>query len=139
MAEVQGNLINLEVDLAGGTTFTKIVCQTGGTISGSRPVNRTQTNCGSKVSIGSPEYTITTDFVLESAPTGTDISYPELLAAFLAGTLIKAQVEYDATGSIFHHQGDGYITNLELNWATEEACNCSITIDITGTMDVTPA
>lgn len=139
MAEIQGNLVNIEVDFTGvGDAFNDIICQTSGTVSMSRPINRTQTNCGSKVSIGVAEWTVSGDFVLDNAPGAGQKSFEDVLAAANNGTLVKVRVQHDGTGSDFYFMGDAYITGVELNWATEETVSFSATWEITGTVDTTP-
>lgn len=140
MAEIQGRLVDIYVDLAGGSTYDKIVCQTSGTVSINTPVNRTQTNCGSKVSAGVPEITISGDFVMETAPGASETSYEEILAVAVAGTAVSVKVENPSgSGTDFYHQGTAIISNLEMNWATEENVSFSCTFEVTGTLDVTPA
>jgi hypothetical protein len=138
MAEIQGRLVNLEIDLAGGTTFTKVICQTSGSVTSSAPVTKTQTNCGTKVSVGTAEITISGDFVADTAPGGSEITYEQVMPVHIAGTLVKVRVQSDVTGADFYFVGDGYITKCDLNWATEEACSFSLDIDVTGTPDLVP-
>lgn len=138
MAEIQGRLVNMEIDLAGTTTFKKVICQTSGSITSSAPVTKTQTNCGTKVSVGTAEAVISGDFVADTAPSGTEITYEEILPVHLAGTLVKVRVQSDVSGTYFYFVADGYITKCDLNWATEEACSFSLDVDITGTIDTTP-
>lgn len=138
MAEIQGSTVNIEVDLAGGTTYETVVCQTSGSVSSTRPITTTQTNCGSRISVGVPETTISGDFVLETAPGVGETTFGDILTVFHAGTAVSVRVS-DPTGpgTSFYIQGTAYITDLELTWATEETVSFSATWTISGTVDTT--
>ena len=140
MAEIQGRTVDIYTDLTGGSTYDKVVCCTSGTVDINTPINRTQTNCGSKVSAGVPEITISGEFVVESAPGASETSFEEILAVAVAGTAVSVKVEDPAgTGTNFYIQGTAIISNVSLNWATEETANFSATWEITGTVDTVPA
>lgn len=134
MAEIPGQNVNIYIDLTGvGTTFDQVVCLTEGSLSINTPINRTQTNCGSKVAAGVPEVSISGTFVAETAPTGSQTSLQEILGEAIAPGLIKVRAEYDTDNTKFFIQGDAYVTGFEVNWVTDGNLEFSATFEINGT------
>jgi hypothetical protein len=83
------------------------------------------------------------DAVCEVAPTITQVSYEDLLAAMVNKTLIAVRVQNpvvsgSSAGATYYHQFLGYITSLTWNQATTEFINFSGTVTSTGIVDVTP-
>ena len=134
MAEISGQKVNIYIDLTGvGTTFDQVVCLTEGSVSINTPINRTQTNCGSKVAAGVPEVSISGTFVAETSPTGTQTSLQEVLGNAIAPALIKVRARYDDDTTDFFIQGDAYVTGFEVNWVTDGNLEFSATFEINGT------
>lgn len=134
MAEIPGQNVNIYIDLTGvGTTFDQVVCLTEGSLSINTPINRTQTNCGSKVAAGVPEVSISGTFVAETAPTSSQSSLQEILGEAIAPGLIKVRAEYDTDNTKFFIQGDAYVTGFEVNWVTDGNLEFSATFEINGT------
>jgi hypothetical protein len=83
------------------------------------------------------------DAICEVSPSGTQISYEDLLAAMVGKTLISVRVQNpvvsgSSAGAAYYHQFLGYVTSLTLNQSTAEFINFSGSVTSTGTVDVTP-
>jgi hypothetical protein len=94
-------------------------------------------------SVADATMSIDFDAVCEVAPTISQVSYEDLLAAMVGKTLVAVRVQNpvvsgSSAGATYYHQFLGYITSLTLNQSTTEYINFSGTVTSTGIVDVTP-
>lgn len=143
MGQVLGSLQNIEIDVAGGSSYKNLVCLRTGSVNTTMDATTEQTNCGVLTSPSEPQMTVDFDAICESAPTVAQVSYEDLLAAMVNKTIVTVRVQNptisgSSVGTVYYHQFSGYITDLTLNQSTTEFINFSGTIQSSGTLDVTP-
>jgi hypothetical protein len=141
--QILGSLQNVEIDVAGGTSYKNLVCLRTSSVNTTVDSTTEQTNCGPLTSVADATMSIDFDAVCEVAPTISQISYEDLLAAMVGKTLVAVRVQNpvvsgSSAGATYYHQFLGYITSLTLNQSTTEYINFSGTVTSTGLVDVTP-
>jgi hypothetical protein len=143
MAQVLGSLQNIEIDVAGGSSFKNLVCLRTSSVNTTMDATTEQTNCGVLTSPSEPQMSLDFDAICETSPSIAQVSYDDLLTAMVAKTLVSVRVQNPAVGgslvgAAYFHQFLGYITDLTFNQSTTEFINFSGTIQSTGLLDVTP-
>jgi hypothetical protein len=141
--QILGSLQNVEIDVAGGSSYKNLVCLRTSSVNTTVDSTTEQTNCGPLTSVADATMSIDFDAVCEVAPTISQISYEDLLAAMVGKTLIAVRVQSpvvsgSSAGATYYHQFLGFITSLTLNQSTTEYINFSGTVTSTGIVDVTP-
>jgi hypothetical protein len=141
--QILGSLQNVEIDVAGGSTYKNLVCLRTSSVNTTVDSTTEQTNCGPMTSVADATMSVDFDAICEVAPTITQVSYEDLLAAMVNKTLISVRVQNpvvsgSSAGATYYHQFLGFITSLTWNQATTEFINFSGTVTSTGTVDVTP-
>ena len=142
MPQVLGSLQNIEIDVAGGSSYKNLVCLRTGSVNTTMDATVEQTNCGVLTSPSEPQMTVDFDAICEAAPTIAQVSYEDLLAAMVNKTIVTVRVQNptitgSSVGTVYYHQFSGYITDLTLNQSTTEFVNFSGTIQSSGILDVT--
>ena len=142
MGQVQGSLQNIEIDVAGGSSYKDLVCLRTSSVNSTVDSTTDQTNCGVLTAVGFPQMSLDFDAICEVSPSVSQVSYSSLLTAFANKTLVTVRVQNptvtgSSAGAAYYHQFAGYITALTLNQSTTEFINFSGTIASTGTIDVT--
>ena len=141
MPQILGSLQNIEIDVAGGTSYKNLVCLRTGSVNTTMDATVEQTNCGVLTSPSEPQMTVDFDAICEAAPTIAQVSYEDLLGAMVNKTIVAVRVQNptitgSSVGTVYYHQFSGYITDLTLNQSTTEFVNFSGTIQSSGTLDV---
>jgi hypothetical protein len=142
MPQVLGSLQNIEIDVAGGSSYKNLVCLRTSSVNTTMDATVEQTNCGVLTSPSEPQMTVDFDAICEAAPTIAQVSYEDLLAAMVNKTIVTVRVQNptitgSSVGTVYYHQFSGYITDLTLNQSTTEFVNFSGTIQSSGVLDVT--
>jgi hypothetical protein len=142
MPQILGSLQNIEIDVAGGTSYKNLVCLRTGSVNTTMDATTEQTNCGVLTSPSEPQMTVDFDAICEAAPTIAQVSYEDLLGAMVNKTIVNVRVQNptitgSSVGTVYYHQFSGYITDLTLNQSTTEFVNFSGTIQSSGVLDVT--
>lgn len=142
MGQVQGSLQNIEIDVAGGSSYKNLVCLRTSSVNSTVDSTTDDTNCGVLTAVGSPQMSLDFDAICEVSPTVSQVSYTSLLSAFANKTLVSVRVQNptvtgSSSGAAYYHQFYGYITSLTLNQSSTEFINFSGTIASTGVIDVT--
>jgi len=143
MGQILGSLQNVEIDVAGGSSYKNLVCLRTSSVNTTVDSTSEQTNCGPLTSVADATMGVDFDAICEVSPSGTQISYEDLLAAMVGKTLISVRVQNpvvsgSSAGAAYYHQFLGYVTSLTLNQSTAEFINFSGSVTSTGTVDVTP-
>jgi len=143
MGQILGSLQNIEIDVAGGSSYKNLVCLRTSSVNTTVDSTTEQTNCGALTSVAEPTMSVDFDAICEVAPTVAQISYEDVLTAMVNKTLVAVRVQNpvvsgSSAGATYYHQFLGYITSLTLNQSTTEFINFSGTVTSTGTLDVTP-
>lgn len=142
MGQIQGSLQNIEIDVAGGSSYKNLVCLRTSSVNTTVDSTTEQTNCGALTSIGEPSMTIDFDAICEVTPTISQVSYEDLLAAMVNKTQVTVRVQNPtvtgaSTGAAYYHQFAGFITSLTLNQSTTEFINFSGSVASNGALDIT--
>lgn len=141
MGQILGSLQNVEIDVAGGSSYLNLVCLRTSSVNTTMDATTEQTNCGVLTSPSEPQMTVDFDAICETAPTVAQVSYEALLAAMVNKTQVTVRVQNPtvsgaSVGTVYYHQFAGYITDLTMNQSTTEFINFSGTIQSSGTLDV---
>lgn len=141
MAQVLGSLQNIEIDVAGGTSYKNLVCLRTSSVNTTMDATTEQTNCGVLTSPSEPQMSLDFDAICETSPSIAQVSYEDLLSAMVNKTLVAVRVQNpvvsgSSAGAAYYHAFSGYITDLTLNQSTTEFINFSGTIQSTGALDV---
>lgn len=143
MGQILGSLQNIEIDVAGGSSYKNLVCLRTASVNTTVDSTTEQTNCGPLTSVADATMGVDFDAVCEVSPSVSQISYEDLLAAMVGKTLVNVRVQNpvvsgSSVGAAYYHQFLGYVTSLTLNQSTTEFINFSGTVTSTGIVDVTP-
>ena len=143
MGQILGSLQNVEIDVAGGSSYKNLVCLRTSSVNTTVDSTTEQTNCGPLTSVADATMGVDFDAVCEVSPSVSQISYEDLLAAMVAKTAVAVRVQNpvvsgSSVGAAYYHQFLGYVTSLTLNQSTTEFINFSGTVTSTGIVDVTP-
>lgn len=143
MGQILGSLQNVEIDVAGGSSFKNLVCLRTSSVNTTVDSTTEQTNCGPLTSVADATMGVDFDAVCEVSPSVSQISYEDLLSAMVGKTLVNVRVQNpvvsgSSVGAAYYHQFLGYVTSLTLNQSTTEFINFSGTVTSTGIVDVTP-
>jgi len=139
MASINGKdvVVQLSTD---GTTYKSLVCEISNSLPISRETNSVTTKCDNGTttrSLGAYSWEVSGEAVAETAPSGTQISYEEMLGYIVGGNLLYVKVENPAaSGSNFYHQGQAYLTSLELSNEVNGVSQFSFTLSGTGALDI---
>jgi hypothetical protein len=141
MAQVLGSLQNIEIDVAGGSSYKNLVCLRTSSVNTTMDATTEQTNCGVLTSPSEPQMSLDFDAICETSPSVSQVSYEDLLSAMVNKTLVAVRVQNpvvsgSSAGAAYYHAFSGYITDLTLNQSTTEFINFSGTIQSTGALDV---
>jgi hypothetical protein len=141
MAQVLGSLQNIEIDVAGGTSYKNLVCLRTSSVNTTMDSTVEQTNCGVLTSPSEPQMSLDFDAICETSPSISQVSYEDLLSALVNKTVVAVRVQNpvvsgSSAGAAYYHAFSGYITDLTLNQSTTEFINFSGTIQSTGALDV---
>lgn len=141
MAQILGSLQNIEIDVAGGSSYKNLVCLRTSSVNTTMDATTEQTNCGVLTSPSEPQMSTDFDAICETAPSVAQVSYEDLLSAMVNKTLVAVRVQNpvvsgSSAGAAYYHAFSGYITDLTLNQSSTEFINFSGTIQSSGALDV---
>lgn len=144
MGQILGSLQDVEIDVAGGTSYKSLVCLRTSSVNTTMDATTEQTNCGAFTSPSAPQMSVDFDAICETAPSVSQVSYEDLLSAMVNKTLIAVRVQNpvvtgSSAGATYYHAFSGYITDLTMNQSTTEFINFSGTIQSNGALDIDPA
>lgn len=142
MGQIQGSLQNIEIDVAGGSSYKNLVCLASSSVNTNADTSTDNTNCGILTSIGESSMTVDFDAVCEVSPTVAQVSYKDLLSAMVNKILVAVRVQSpvvagSSIGVAYYHQFSAYINSLTLTQANAELIKFSGSFTSTGTLDIT--
>lgn len=142
MGQILGSLQDVEIDVAGGSSYKSLVCLRTSSVNTTMDATTEQTNCGAFTSPSAPQMSVDFDAICETAPSISQVSYEDLLSAMVNKTQISVRVQNptvsgSSVGTVYYHQFMGYITDLTMNQSTTEFINFSGTIQSNGALDIT--
>jgi len=134
MGQILGSTQNVAISTDGGTSYKTLVCLRTSSVNTTVNITTESTNCGSLSAPGLPSMSLDFDAICETAPSGTQITYSDMLDYCVNRTMILAKFE-DA-GSNYLHEFDGYVSAMTINQATDEFINFSGTIVSNGGLTI---
>jgi hypothetical protein len=142
MGQIQGSLQNIEIDVAGGSSYKNLVCLASSSVNTSADTSSDNTNCGILTSVSDSSMTVDFDAVCEVAPSVAQVSYGSLLTAMVNKTLVTVRVQNpvvtgSSVGAAYYHQFSAFINSLTLTQANAEFIKFSGSFTSTGTLDIT--
>jgi hypothetical protein len=105
---------------------------------GSANITTTVTKCSTLQSVSAPTYNFSFDAVAESAPSGSQVSYEQMLSWFNGNTLLDIKRENPSGGANFYFQSTCYVSALSDAAPAEGYFSFSGTLAVTGTVDIIP-
>lgn len=137
---IQSNLVPVAISTDSGVTYKDVTCKKAWNFNGSTATNVEGTDCGPLVGLGSNNWTIDMEMVLNTTPDGaTQISAKEMLDIWAAQTLAQIKVLYPSLGGTnFFIQGSGYLTSFVLQNTVGNLMTYTATFTGQGSPDVTP-
>ena len=70
MGQIQGSLQNVEIDVAGGSSYKSLVCLRTSSVNTTMDSTSEQTNCGVLTSVSEPQMSVDFDAICEVAQIG---------------------------------------------------------------------
>ena len=142
MGQIQGSLQNIEIDVAGGSSFKNLVCLASSSVNTNADTSTDNTNCGILTAVGDSSMTVDFDAVCEVSPTVAQVSYNSLLSAMVSKTLVAVRVQSplvpgSSAGAAYYHSFNAYINSLTLTQANTELIKFSGSFTSTGVLDIT--
>lgn len=140
MANIQGKDVVVQVSTDGGATFKTMICEISNSVSLTRNTNSVATKCDSgtnSIALGSYSWEISGEAVADDAPSGTQVTYPDILTLFVNGTAFYAQVkDPSSSASEYFHKGQVYCTALELSNQVDGVSQFTFTFTGNGAIDI---
>lgn len=134
---ISGKLMFLYYRDAPGSAASQLVCLQDANYNGSRNLISDETNCGVLKDTGQASHQFTGTAVVDTVPDAGEASYLDLQTLFLNDT--QKYWELSDENDVIFHGGYGKITQLgNQNSAAGGASKFTLTVEVTGTLDVTP-
>lgn len=141
MQTIQSSDAPIQLRAKGTTPWKTLVCTENYNVPVNTTTTTTDTFCGRAVGLGVREFTPTVSAVCEAQPTTDQVTYEDLLAWQMAGTVVEFRVEYPGSGSIgsnIYLSGECYVTATELQGAVNDVLKFTSTLTGQGVLDTTP-
>lgn len=144
MAQITSSNQPVELDVNGGTSFKTLVCTNTASWETTNEVTEEETDCGVLTSVGEMRLTVTASGVCETAPSVSQVSYGDLLAAQKAKRTITVRIQNptvtgSSIGTVYYVVSSAKITSLS---AAKPSPSGYISFDVTiqsdGDIDITP-
>lgn len=136
---VQGSTVPFSISTDSGSTYRTLVCNKAWGFTGDTTVNEDESDCGRHVGIGTAKASFSIEGLYNTTPTSTEISGEELLSLWANKTSFAIKVQYPTSGTPggdLYIQGSAYLTNYQVNKATNSLISFTGTILIDGNVDI---
>lgn len=143
MAKIRGQLVLLQISTDSGTTWKDLICAISNDMNMTR---ETTTSPFTKCDVATAAREITPlgytwempfDALVDTAPSGTQLTYADMLTLFVNGTTVSVRQQYDATGNEFYMTGSAILTSLTATAPADGFVGFSGTFSGTGAVDIT--
>lgn len=137
---VQGSSVPFAISTDSGSTYRTLVCNKAWGFTGDTTVNEDESDCGRHVGLGSVKSSFSIEGLYNTTPTSSEISGEELLSLWANKTQFAIKVQYPTSGSPggdLYIQGNAYLTNYQVNKATNSLISFTGTILVDGNIDIT--
>ena len=132
LTSILASTVPIELSFDSGVSWKTLVCIENYDHNSEGDITETETFCGKVIGMSEPSVSLDFSAVCNTTPGGTEVSYKDLQTVHYARTQIMYRITSGTTGSHFHHQGECYITALNMG-----AASASSTIAFTGTLTTT--
>ena len=83
MGPINGKDVSLKLRESGTTgSYLNLVCETSNIMDASANVTTTVTKCSTLQAVAAPVYNFSVDAIVETAPSGSEVSYEQVLSWF---------------------------------------------------------
>jgi hypothetical protein len=134
---IQSNQVPLQLS-TDDMLYKSVVCKRAWNFNGTTPVNPEETDCGVHKGLGSPDWTMDFEGVLNTTPnTGTEMSASDVINLWLNQTLtyIKTQTGNGVAPNMYI-QGSGYITDFAIQNSVGNLIAFTFTFNGVGNPDI---
>lgn len=144
LTPIQGKAFLLKLSPDAFTSTYTVVCLTSQSMNRERPVNNTDTQCGTVSGRGNPTRSIDATLVVNTTPAALaagvgEASYKLLEQWFEGDTALTFKRESPVgSGTDIYQTGTCYITKLNDTAQVGEKMVCDVTLTIDGVLDLTP-
>lgn len=136
---LNGNDIPLKISTDAGVTYKSVVCATTAGVQMSRDITEVETKCGKLTTVGNVAWTCNVEGVVNTTPSGTEVSYEDLLGIIVGNTSTLVKVESPVSaGTDFYIQGTVIMTGLDIDTPSGDFAAFTCTLTGSGTPDITP-
>ena len=113
----QGELVLAEISADSGTTWLKLVCLIKQGFESTRQVNKTMTQCGQQVGLGSLDNTVPLEGAVNTNPTSGYASYENMQSWLKNGTALMFRQIMD---NGLYNGINAYLTDLKLDLPVDD-------------------
>lgn len=142
MNSVQGELAPLYLSSDGGVTWKALICLETYNIPLATTVNEVETNCGVGVGLGAIKFTPSGSAVMDTGPSGSQVTYKDMVGWQVNKTLIMFKTEYPLSGGGYGANialsGTCYVTATDLTSQIANLIKFTFTLTGTGTVNTSP-
>jgi hypothetical protein len=134
----QSNQVPLQLS-ADDITYLNVVCKRASNFNGTTSVNVEETDCGIDKGLGTPDWTVDFEGVVNTTPnSGAEVSAKQLFSWWQNKTLLYVKwMTSNGAGGNLYRQGTGYITDYAESLATGSLMAFNFTFNGVGTIDET--
>lgn len=135
---IQSNTVPFKLS-GDGVTYKNVVCKRSFNFQGTTSVNSEETDCGVHKGLGANDWSCDFEGVLNTTPDGaTEMAAATVIGYWLNQTLVYVKFQTgDGTGDNMYVQGQGYITNFQMNNQVPGLIAFSFTFNGDGNPDIT--
>lgn len=134
----QSNQVPLTLS-ADEITYLSVLCKRSSNFNGTTAVNVEETDCGIDKGLGTPDWTVDFEGVVNTTPTsGSEVSAKQLFDWWQAKTLLYIKwMTSTGSGGNLYRQGQGYITDYTEGLNVGNLMTFGFTFNGVGTVDTT--
>ncbi len=135
----QSNQVPLAISTDSGVTYKNVTCKRAFNFNMTTAVNSEETDCGISKGLGSPDWTVDFEGVINTAPnSSTEMSAQDMLDLCQAQTLVLTKwLTGSGTGDNIYRQGSGYITDYAEQNSVGSLMAFTFTLNGVGVVDTT--
>jgi hypothetical protein len=131
---MQSSAVPMAISVDSGVTWKNVLCKRAANFNGTTSVNAEETDCGIEKGLGTPDWTMDFEGVVNMTPDGaTEMSWPSMGSLWQNKTLVMIRLQ----NGTFYIAGSAYITDLAVQEQTGNLVAFTFTANGVGTVDFT--